>query len=400
MHQHLVVDRRLGGLPDEAAGWLREAQVRTFMRNRHQLSELARLLEAFEKWSIPVVVLKGPALACTLYRRPSFRPFVDLDLWIQPEQRAEALAKLQEAGYTSTIQRPWVQRLLHRVHFNQSFKQAGAKPLHLELHWALTDRFNTYTLDEKALWSRVVTWPADKGIAARTLCVEDNLLYLALHLQTHGILNLAIPDAEQAQRFVVREESGNRLIWLTDLLELILKHRESICWPTLMARLKETGAKPAMASSLQLLEWLFPDFKRPEALASLPPPVASGLKRAAFARIGEPPNHLESPPTNSEALGKLLHKSKEADPVLSVRLMRLLDLTEVLFPNREYFERQYGPLRSLSMPFRRVGHAVRQSAELILLGGLMVGGNLIHRSRAAKRAQANANIPSTLPSSS
>ena len=67
MHQHLVVDRSLPGLPEQAAGWLREAQVRTFMRNRHQLSELARLLELLEKRSIPVVVLKGPALACTLY---------------------------------------------------------------------------------------------------------------------------------------------------------------------------------------------------------------------------------------------------------------------------------------------------------------------------------------------
>ena len=50
--------------------------------------ELLGIVEALESEGIPVLPIKGPALAQDLYGDPGLRAYVDLDLVVRPETRA------------------------------------------------------------------------------------------------------------------------------------------------------------------------------------------------------------------------------------------------------------------------------------------------------------------------
>ncbi|NBB86646.1 MAG: hypothetical protein GVY12_10595, partial [Bacteroidetes bacterium] len=70
--------------------------------SRHNLlltGEVLRLLQAFADADLPVVPLKGPALAALCYQRFSLRPAGDIDFLVPRHQFAAADAVLRAAGY-------------------------------------------------------------------------------------------------------------------------------------------------------------------------------------------------------------------------------------------------------------------------------------------------------------
>jgi hypothetical protein len=67
---------------------------------------LLRLAEAFAERGIGFVVLKGPALAHTIYPDPSWRPFGDLDLLVRTRDWRRALAALADLGLRRRLPEP------------------------------------------------------------------------------------------------------------------------------------------------------------------------------------------------------------------------------------------------------------------------------------------------------
>src|SRR5215472_15078693 len=63
------------------------------------LSELRRIVRAFDETAIPSVSFKGPLLAMQLYGDPAQRDFTDLDLLVTPRHFTAASAVLKELGY-------------------------------------------------------------------------------------------------------------------------------------------------------------------------------------------------------------------------------------------------------------------------------------------------------------
>jgi hypothetical protein len=84
---------RESDLPANCLERLRISYFRSDTANQLALEELKALVAELDKATIPVVVLKGGALATTLYPEPSLRPMSDLDLLIQRSDypRVEAL---------------------------------------------------------------------------------------------------------------------------------------------------------------------------------------------------------------------------------------------------------------------------------------------------------------------
>jgi len=68
-------------------------------RNIRLYADLARALRALNQADVPVMVLKGAALAQTVYPRLSQRPMGDADLLVRPEDRDRARGALEAAGY-------------------------------------------------------------------------------------------------------------------------------------------------------------------------------------------------------------------------------------------------------------------------------------------------------------
>lgn len=91
--------------PAVAAAW-QAAYRYNAQRQLYLAHQLGQALAALNAAGVPVLLLKGAALAHTLYAHPAGRPFRDLDLLIRPGQTTAAFATLRQLGYTPTTRNP------------------------------------------------------------------------------------------------------------------------------------------------------------------------------------------------------------------------------------------------------------------------------------------------------
>jgi len=89
-------------IPTAAWEQLKSSYYRTAGYNTLLFRELERILAAFERADIPVILLKGAALAQTLYPDPALRPMSDLDLLVHPSAVSSAQRVLEYIGYRIT----------------------------------------------------------------------------------------------------------------------------------------------------------------------------------------------------------------------------------------------------------------------------------------------------------
>jgi putative nucleotidyltransferase-like protein len=197
--------------------------------------ELERLLERFEGARIPVIPLKGPALAETLYPHPALRPCGDLDLLIRRETLESADHLLLGLGYHRLPD-------AHSFQFDLGFDRATlyeAPPgIRVDLHWGLVSD-PRYSWDEReslTIWDRAVRVRV-AGENALGLGPEDLLLYLALHLAVHHAL------------------AG--LLWYYDLFLVLERWAGTLDWEALVARAARWRTRGALYFALLELETLF-----------------------------------------------------------------------------------------------------------------------------------------------
>lgn len=147
---------------------------------------LAALLQEAAAEGMGLIVLKGAALAETLYPRPGLRPFGDLDILIRPQDAPRVRPLLEHLGYTVSpaIWDALIEGADMQANF---FKHTKRGVVVVELHTDLLSNafFRGHvTLGADGLWSRVR--PARlAGTEALVLGPEDQLLHLCLHLAGH-----------------------------------------------------------------------------------------------------------------------------------------------------------------------------------------------------------------------
>jgi hypothetical protein len=88
-------------LPQEAHTLLQTAHYQAVAANTIQRRELADVLEALERAEVEVVLLKGTALAYTVYADPVSRLMGDIDAWVQRDRLPAAVTALDRLGYRS-----------------------------------------------------------------------------------------------------------------------------------------------------------------------------------------------------------------------------------------------------------------------------------------------------------
>ena len=69
--------------------------------NRVRGRVLAEILDAFQVAGIPILVLKGAALAYLVYPEPGLRPMRDVDVLVSPAQVRQAQTLLGELGFNA-----------------------------------------------------------------------------------------------------------------------------------------------------------------------------------------------------------------------------------------------------------------------------------------------------------
>src|SRR5881397_3650901 len=66
-------------IPAPALHLMRQSYVRMAARSHGHTNSLAEVVRRFSEWRVDVLLLKGAAVAQTLYRKPVLRPFADID---------------------------------------------------------------------------------------------------------------------------------------------------------------------------------------------------------------------------------------------------------------------------------------------------------------------------------
>jgi hypothetical protein len=173
--------RRLtdAGVDDPDLPRMKGIHRRTWYLNRKRLAELAQLVEAFRTEGLPVLVLKGAALAPAYYHDVGLRPMGDVDVLVPRTAWEAALRLLQDRG--------WRRRISPTA---DVFGIGQAEPLDhasgsvLDLHWLVGWEFG---LDGDAtgaiepFFAAAVPFDVVRGVPARTLCAADQLLHVCAH---------------------------------------------------------------------------------------------------------------------------------------------------------------------------------------------------------------------------
>jgi hypothetical protein len=172
--------------------------------------EMEYISQEFNKNEIPLLFLKGPVLAKSLYGDISLRTSCDIDVLILIENLDKAEANLLSLGYVKddyieTVLNDWKWRHHHITFFHPG------KGIKFELHW----RLNPGPGKEpgfKELWSRRRISTITRTTPICYLGAEDLFLFLVSHGARHGWSRLRwLLDIK---KLMAEELDGGKLISL------------------------------------------------------------------------------------------------------------------------------------------------------------------------------------------
>jgi hypothetical protein len=232
-----AVDRAALPLPQRAVSAVQRSRFVSAAQRLRLEAELGHIVAASSSTGVPVLVLKGPGLARTLYRDRNLRPYGDIDLTIHADHESALVSILQALGYTEESFAAEVARREHASHahghapFHRLFRSADGVVL-VEVHLDPL-QLGLRPTRESERWSRVQPIPGVPG--ALMLGWEDQFVQLCVHAHKHG---------------------WNRLIWLKDIDLLLRVHGESLDWELIQQTARAEGIAASVWYTLRILRIL------------------------------------------------------------------------------------------------------------------------------------------------
>jgi hypothetical protein len=145
--------------------------------------ETLRVTGMLEAAGVPVIVLKGPALAVVAYGEIGLRQFSDVDILVRPADLPEVAALLSKDDYRPMFfGKPGAERISARAYEDQ-FAKPG-QFYSLDVHWHLTPEYFP-CVSEDAAWKRAMRLSLEAG-SILTLSHQDLVLFLCVHAAKHG----------------------------------------------------------------------------------------------------------------------------------------------------------------------------------------------------------------------
>jgi hypothetical protein len=230
---------RLGfpGVPAAVRGALEAAYQRNAVRNTLLARELSRVLALFGSAGVPVIPLKGVALAESLYGDPGLRICSDLDVLVPRHVVREAFGLLLAHGYERADRYPVEVAdvdFLVRNSMEYGFRPSPpAFPYLLELHWDIAWRWRADATMVEDIWADARPHTIG-GLQVLALSAEWEVLYLAVHAARHRWQGLK---------------------WLVDIHEVCT--RGKFDWDTVTDKAHRFGLDRALTLSLSACRALF-----------------------------------------------------------------------------------------------------------------------------------------------
>jgi hypothetical protein len=183
-----------------AAKALRDSYYLNAARNNLLYNELARILTALSGQRIEVIVLKGAALAETVYPHRTLRPMSDIDLLVKRERLADVETTLLDIGYA-------LDAGTKEHHYHFAFTKSAAPAV--EIHWHVQGLTDPFRVEIESCWRRAESITI-AGAEALVLSPADLLLHLCQHLGKHKFTGGIRPLCDVAE---VARYYGNRIDW-------------------------------------------------------------------------------------------------------------------------------------------------------------------------------------------
>jgi hypothetical protein len=245
------------------------AHAATLVReNLAMACEALRLQRLFDDADLPVLFVKGAALAVLAFGNLGLRASQDIDLLIPQDMLPAATALILRAGYRRFEPPPDISdaqlRLVMRLRKDLGFVHETTG-LRIELHWRLF--LNPYSMTEASTMAASRLVPLGGAAGLRTLGEEDLFAYLCMHGALHW---------------------WSRLKWLVDINGLLASPRDGV--ERLFRAAEARGAGRAAAQALLLCRRLFS--------APLPDRLMATLAKSATVRW------LEATALNTIAIGR------------------------------------------------------------------------------------------------
>jgi hypothetical protein len=210
---HILSGRAI--VPAAIEEGLQVAYFESARDNALRFRELGRVLRRLAAADVQVVLLKGAALAETVYHDIAARPMGDLDLLVQREAVIPALGLLAELGYTATHAEAFAGVTLDFENEVQLLKPGPVDTL-IEIHWSLLNSPH-YQHKLPMAWFWATATPVEvEGNTALALGPEALLLHLCAHLALH------------------HDSTGAR--WLHDVAEIVYGFRDRLDWEEVLTR--------------------------------------------------------------------------------------------------------------------------------------------------------------------
>lgn len=335
------------GVPDDVAGRLTAAYWASHFRNRTLLHQLRLVLAAASQVGIPVMPLKGAALATRYYPTPALRPMSDLDLLVHPPDLPRMAALLRGLGYTAVPRPPSLLddedpavaeyayvAMAVGMRVLIEYRTEPLDPAIGALHAADTAMAGRLRAHTQRMWDRAVPGSLD-GAPCAQISAEDLLLHVASHLTTR--------------------HAGLRLLWLHDLRLIAARDRGALDWDDIVAEAHALNlARPTHAALAAAGRWLAAPIPA-EPLERL---RATEGTRCPLREIGE--GHLLMARVAALGAADLTAESQLQWQQLAIGAGRLTTMRALLraarrtiVPGRTYMAWWYGGSVGLPSEYRR-----------------------------------------------
>jgi hypothetical protein len=286
---------------------------------------------------IPVVVLKGGALAGTAYGNIALRPMADLDLLVPRELTVHVPRILEPLGY-QPMSGPPGHSLAYDAHYLGEIGMSKTTPagvFMLDIHWHLLAHqwlHHATRIDMETLWQATLPLEVD-GQSTLQFCPEDALLHVCLHAGfSHAyayLLNLVDVD-----RAVV--------------------HFADLNWDRFLRRAHDFEVRAPTYFGLRFARDLMQTPVPDQVLAALRP---AALRRWGVGRLAGPERTLQGDPSPLPGSSRyLLHLALIDGPPGILRLARFLVL-----PGDDWLVIRYGLTRGADIRLARLWHPLRMA---------------------------------------
>lgn len=306
-----------------------EALGRAMWELRHR-QLLGRLLDRIGEAGRRALLLKGSALAYSLYPEPAARSRGDSDLWVSRDDVAEVRAILEQEGFR--CDQPSAKPSALQLEEGWSLIGADGNEHAIDLHWsAVNSAALRHLFDFETCWEQRRPL-ASLSAHAWSLDPADALLHTAVHRRLHVVSPYLVGD--------LTYHGGDRLIWAMDVHLLV----EALGVSGLRAaagRAASLGLGPALREALRFAREALGTSKEDEVFEQLKRTERSPAARfLASGPLGRAWLDLQGLPT----------------PAARVR-----EAARKIFPSRAFLASKYRERRAWRLPwlfFRRLAGLV------------------------------------------